>query len=81
MIQDAMQAWITTAIEDDEEIPEPGRNRYSGRFVRRLPRSLHRQLAVLAAHERISLNQYILYRLSTNVSETLLRSMHHARRG
>ncbi|MDA8146705.1 MAG: toxin-antitoxin system HicB family antitoxin [Thermaerobacter sp.] len=55
--------------EGDEEIPEPGRNRYSGRFVLRLPRSLHRQLAVLAAHEGIGLNRYIPYRLSRNVPE------------
>lgn len=64
MIEDAMRAWITTAIEDGEDIPEPGEDEYSGRFVLRLPRSLHRQLAILAARERVSLNQYVLYQLA-----------------
>lgn len=37
---------------------------YSGRLVLRIPRSLHRQLKEQAASEGVSLNQYMLYKLS-----------------
>ena len=37
---------------------------YSGRLVIRIPRSLHRSLKQLAELEGVSLNQYMLYKLS-----------------
>ena len=37
---------------------------YSGRIVLRLPRSLHKTLKEQAAIEGVSLNQYMLYKLS-----------------
>ena len=37
---------------------------YSGRLVLRIPRSLHRALKAQAAAEGVSLNQYMLYKLS-----------------
>ncbi len=37
---------------------------YSGRLVLRIPRSLHRDLKEQAAAEGVSLNQYMLYKLS-----------------
>lgn len=64
MIQDAMKSWIMTALEDGDPVPEPVPDAFSGRFVLRIPRSLHRSLAHLAAREGVSLNQFILYRLA-----------------
>lgn len=37
---------------------------YSGRLVLRIPRSLHKALRQAAAAEGVSLNQYMLYKLS-----------------
>lgn len=37
---------------------------YSGRLVLRIPRSLHKALKEQAAMEGVSLNQYMLYKLS-----------------
>ncbi len=37
---------------------------YSGRLVLRIPRSLHKALKEQAAAEGVSLNQYMLYKLS-----------------
>ena len=37
---------------------------YSGRLVLRIPRSLHRALKKAAEMEGVSLNQYMLYKLS-----------------
>ena len=48
-----------------ELIPEPLSSRaYSGKFNLRVGEQLHRKLAMEAAAENLSLNQYILRRLS-----------------
>ena len=60
MIQDAMLAWLDVALEEGLPIPEPRPDaEYSGKFVVRVPRSLHRQLVEEAEREGVSLNQYI----------------------
>lgn len=60
MIADALRAWLTVAIEDGLEIPEPRPvEAYSGKFVVRLPRSLHRQLAEAAERDGVSLNAFV----------------------
>lgn len=60
MIEDAMRGWIGVALEDGIPIPEPAPDEdYSGKFVVRLPRSLHRQLAETAEREGVSLNQFV----------------------
>lgn len=66
MIHDAQQAWLTAALQDGRPIPEPREpsyaeaedEEYSGRFNIRLPRSLHRQLALAAEAEGVSLNLF-----------------------
>lgn len=53
------ELWIETAFEQGIDIPEPSTPAgYSGKFVLRLPRSLHRTLAGSAEREGVSLNQY-----------------------
>lgn len=37
---------------------------YSGKLVLRIPRSLHKMLKETAAAEGVSLNQYLVYKLS-----------------
>ncbi len=65
MIQDAMAAWIEVALERGLPIPEPRSTEdYSGRFVVRLPKSLHRELVAAARREGVSLNQWVNYLLS-----------------
>ena len=60
MIEDAMRGWIGVALEAGIPVPEPARDEdYSGKFVVRLPKSLHRQLAEVAVREGVSLNQFI----------------------
>ena len=50
---------------DGEPIPQPLSARtYSGKFNLRLGESLHRRLALQAAEEHLSLNQYVVRRLS-----------------
>jgi antitoxin HicB len=60
MIQDAMQVWLEVGLEEGDTIPEPRpQESYSGKFVVRVPRSLHRALVEEADREGVSLNQYI----------------------
>lgn len=59
-VREAMEAWLTVAIEDGIEIPEPRHaDDYSGRFLLRLPRTLHAELARQAERDGVSLNQYV----------------------
>ena len=64
-LKEAMEGWIEAKIEGGFDIPKPvGYENYSGKFIVRIPKSLHYKLAVEAEKEGISLNQYALYKLS-----------------
>lgn len=68
MIREAMQLWLEVALEDNVPIPEPRPDEdYSGKFVVRVPRSLHRELVEEAAQQGTSLNQYINVTLARSV--------------
>ncbi|MDR2599980.1 MAG: type II toxin-antitoxin system HicB family antitoxin [Oscillospiraceae bacterium] len=41
-IFEAMQGWIETKLEVGFNVPVPTDNQYSGKFVLRLPKSLHK---------------------------------------
>ena len=45
--------------EENRPLPEPSREEASGKFVVRVPRSLHRRLQLLAQMENVSLNQLV----------------------
>jgi len=57
-----MEAWLTTALDRGITIPEP--ESYSGKFVLRVPKSLHRKLSENARRENLSLNQFLIYLLT-----------------
>lgn len=62
---EAMEGWLEVKIENGDFIPEPVNNEnYSGKFVVRIPKSLHHKLAFEAEQEGVSLNQYAMYKLS-----------------
>ena len=68
-IEEARQLWIKAAYEDGVEIPIPRTNEeYSGRFLVRIPKSLHRHLAEQARYEAVSLNQHVENILSVGTS-------------
>jgi len=51
---------------NDESVPEPiYSRRYSGKFMVRVPPEVHRQLALEAAEEEISLNRLVSAKLSS----------------
>lgn len=60
MADDARRLWIETEYGRGADIPLPSYpEEYSGKFVLRIPRSLHRALAESAEREHVSLNQYV----------------------
>ena len=68
--EDAKRAWFAAALKDKRDIPEPSEiaslSAFSGQFKLRMPKSLHRSLAIHAKQEGISMNQYCNYLLSMN---------------
>jgi antitoxin HicB len=64
--KEAFQSWVSARIQDAIPVPEPSRlegrplDEYSGRFVQRIPRSLHAELAARAEAEGVSLNSLVL---------------------
>jgi len=68
--EDAKRTWLETALEDGQNIPLPNDlTNYSGQIRLRLPRSLHKQLALQSRREGISMNQYIIYQLAGCLSK------------
>ncbi len=60
---DAKESWLQVALEDGDPIPEPEPpeiREYSGKFLTRVPKSVHRSLALRAEAENTSLNQLVL---------------------
>ncbi|MEV0153047.1 toxin-antitoxin system HicB family antitoxin [Micromonospora sp. NPDC050686] len=63
-----LEAMLSDVIADMEEqgeqVPQPFADRhYSGKFNLRVGESLHRELAIQAAEDGMSLNQYVLRKL------------------
>ena len=53
--------------ESDEPIPEPfGRRSFSGKLVLRMPEYMHRQLALEALQQGVSLNQLLNLKLEAS---------------
>lgn len=64
-LKEAMEGWIETKLEGGFDVPLPvGYDDFSGKFIVRIPKSLHYKLSVEAEQEGVSLNQYALYKLS-----------------
>ncbi|MCX6841571.1 MAG: type II toxin-antitoxin system HicB family antitoxin [candidate division WOR-3 bacterium] len=73
-IKEAKELWLEEMVESGLPIPEPAGDReHSGRFVVRMPRSLHERLAQESEREGVSLNQYVVSRLSAEHDLLLAR--------
>ena len=87
------ELWLQTAIRANQAIPMPESEETlpSGKFLTRLPRSLHKNLIDLAAHEGVSLNQLVTVALAevagrkaavaTGIDSINASSQHHRAEG
>jgi antitoxin HicB len=75
MLEEVAESWLMVAIEAGQEIPKPIQDLgYSGKTVLRMPKTLHRDAAMAAEHEGVSLNQYIVACLARGLgSQQLVR--------
>jgi antitoxin HicB len=64
--RDALRAWLSVAQEFGDQLPRPY-SVVSGRFVQRLPRSLHAQLIARAKEEGVSLNTLVVSLVSQGI--------------
>ena len=64
-LTEAMECYLECCLNHGDPIPEPvSTDGFNGKFLLRLPKSLHRRLSYESQKEGISLNQYALYKLS-----------------
>ena len=67
-LEDAAKDWIAAALDLKQEIPSPSQSlSFGGKVLLRLPKSLHRQLTLIAETEGVSLNQFIVSALAEKV--------------
>ncbi|MBQ7884376.1 MAG: type II toxin-antitoxin system HicB family antitoxin [Phascolarctobacterium sp.] len=59
-INEAKKEWLAYMLENGLPIPEPlDVSKYSGKFVVRIPKSLHKTISEQSKMEGLSLNQYV----------------------
>lgn len=62
-----IELWIKAARKVGNPVPKPSDRsdvNYSGKFLMRVPKRLHAELAHTAKSQGVSLNQYVLYVLA-----------------
>lgn len=64
--KDRFEQFLEEGLSIPEPEPEADRQDYSGRFVLRVPKFLHRELAQSARKNSVSLNQYVCALLAMN---------------
>ena len=68
-LEQAKKMWLESMLKKNQVVPEPEITKeYSGKFLVRIPVSLHRRIARLAKKEGVSLNQMALTLLSERVT-------------
>src|SRR5260221_314478 len=78
-LEDAKELWISARLDAGHSVPEPfsEESSYSGKFVLRIPKSLHRALDEKAHAENMSLNSYVLYLLTERHAQQPTESATH----
>ena len=67
-VEDVAKSWLEVTLAKGQHVPEPIDNvGFSGKLVVRLPKSLHKKAANLAARDGVSLNQFIVSSLAEQV--------------
>ncbi len=70
---DALQETIAALIDLGLPVPQPGSNGYSGKFIQRVPKSLHARLAARAKQEGVSMNTLVNAMLAESLGKRELQ--------
>lgn len=75
MLRDNMREWISFCLEAGDEIPLPADPDHlpSGKWLQRVPRSLHKRLVECAVNEGVSLNSFVTACLAQAVGQAGLK--------
>lgn len=71
--RDAFRCWMLAHVEDGRPVPLPNSGGEPGKFVQRLPKSLHAKLAARARQEGVSLNTLVLTFIAEGLGRDGLR--------
>jgi len=64
-LKETKELWLRGQIQGGQPVPEPSTDQeYSGKFVLRVPKALHRTLDREARKQGVSLNHYLVYLLA-----------------
>ena len=64
-LNEILESYLEIKLENNLPIPIPvSTDKYSGKFVVRIPKTLHQKLSIEAQKEGVSLNQLALYKLA-----------------
>lgn len=75
-LEKSAESWIEAAVDVGQDIPQPlSAKGFGGRVALRLPKSLHRQAALAAIHDGVSLNQFVVSALAEKVGATPSKGM------
>jgi len=78
--KEAVNAWIEAAKEIGRSIPKPGElENQSGKWVQRVPKSIHLQLIHKAKKEGVSLNTLVIMILSQSLGNEIISRKKHSR--
>lgn len=76
---DAVACWIAAAEESGRRIPKPGESeQQSGKWVQRVPKSIHSRLVEKAKEEGVSLNTLVISMLAEGLGKQKIH--HHDRK-
>jgi predicted HicB family RNase H-like nuclease len=76
-LRTVISLWIKAAKKAGNRVPKPSDRadvNYSGKFLMRVPKRLHAELAHAAKAQGVSLNQYVLYVLTKGHGERSRRA-------
>jgi len=67
-LEKAAKVWLEASLAQGLNIPSPALNQsYSGKIALRIPRSLHKRAAQMAARDATSLNQFLITAIASRI--------------
>lgn len=67
-LENAAESWVEVRLSQGQEVPLPFSNLdYSGVISLRIPRTVHKHAAIMAARDKVSLNSFLMSAVSSRI--------------